>query len=184
MNIALFGGAFNPPHIGHILIAQQVLDFTPVDEVWFVPNYDQSPPKSVAPVLHRLTMTQLLDVPKTRVSTLEIDNKLNGETITLLPYLPKEHTYHFVIGSDQLATFHTWGEYEKLVQKMPFFVFPRYGYPNEPLYDHMTVINSPLLIATNISSTKIRDRIKNKLSTTHFVPKSIEEYINTHLLYQ
>jgi nicotinate-nucleotide adenylyltransferase len=183
MKIALLGGAFNPPHLGHLMIAQQVLDFTDMDEVWFLPNYDQSPPKPVATSEDRLAMTRLLALPRTQVSTIEIDNKLDGETIHILPFLPKEHTFSFIIGSDQLPTFHLWLGWEQLLKTMPFFVFPRYGYPSEPLYEGMTVISSRLLVGSNISSTKIRDRVKRNLSIDQFVPAPIARYIQEHGLY-
>jgi len=183
MKIGLLGGKFNPPHLGHILIAQQVLDFAGFDEVWFVPNYQQSFHEPVAPVEDRLAMTKLIKVPITKVSTLEIDNKLDGKTIHLLPFLPKAHSYTFIIGSDQLATFHQWGEYKKLVKQMPFLVFLRYGYPSEPLYENMIVLGHKALIASNISSTKIRERIKQHLPIEIFVPKGVAEYIAEHKLY-
>jgi len=183
MNIGLLGGKFNPPHLGHMLIAQQMLDFAGFDEIWFVPNYGQSFHEPVAPVSDRLAMTKLIQIPKTNISTLEIDNKLDGKTIHLLPFLPKEHTYTFIIGSDQLATFHQWGEYKTLVHQMPFLVFPRYGYPSEPLYENMLVLGHKALIASNISSTKIRERIRLNLSIDQFVPKGVSEYIRAHKLY-
>ena len=183
MNIGLLGGKFNPPHIGHILIAQQMLDFGGFDEVWFVPNFGQSFHEPVASVADRLAMTQCLKLSHTHISTIEIDHKLDGQTIHLIPYLPKEHRYTFIIGSDQLATFHLWGSYKELIQKLPFIVFPRYGYPNEPVYEHMTVMSHPALIATNISSTKIRERVKLGLSIESFVPDGVSQYIKKHTLY-
>lgn len=184
MNIALLGGAFNPPHIGHLMIAQQVLDYTHTDEIWFLPNFRQSPPKPVASVEARLAMTRLLDMPKTRVSTIEIDNRLDGETVHILPYLPPEHTFSFIIGSDQLPTLHLWQEWETLIQKLPFFVFPRYGYPNEPLYANMHVISDELLVGSNISSTKIRERVKRGLPIDQLVPQKIAAYIAKKGLYE
>lgn len=184
MNIALLGGAFNPPHNGHLLIAQQVLDFTDTDEVWFLPNFGQIPPKPVEEVSLRLAMTKLLVLPNTRVSTIEIENKLDGDTVHLLPLLPKEHRVSFIIGSDQLATFHLWGKWETLLQNMPFFVFPRYGYPNDPLYPNMTIVGNKNLISSNISSTKIRNRVKEGLSIHGFVPDAVESYIRNHGLYR
>lgn len=184
MKVALLGGAFNPPHLGHLMIAQQVLDFTDTDEVWFLPNYGQIPPKPVASVAHRLAMTKLLPLARTHVSTLEIDHELDGDTIHLLPHLPHNHTFRFIIGSDQLPTFHLWGQWEQLIKKMPFLVFPRYGYPNEPLYKNMHVISNELLIGSNISSTKIRERVAQGKSIDQFVPKKIASYIADHNLYQ
>lgn len=184
MRIALLGGAFNPPHVGHLMIAQQVLDFTQNDEVWFLPNFEQTPPKPVASAGDRLAMTRLLAPFRTQVSTLEIDNKLDGETIHILPYLPKEYEFSFIIGSDQLPTFHLWKEWQKLLSSMPFLVFPRYGFPNEPLHAGMKVISDERLIGSNISSTKIRERIARGLSIDQFVPLAVAAYIQEHGLYQ
>ncbi len=184
MKIGLLGGAFNPPHNGHLMIAQQVLDFTDMEEVWFLPNYGQLPPKPVASVSDRLAMTKLLVLPHTHVSVLEIDHKLDGDTINLLPHLPPDHEFSFIIGSDQLATFHLWGRWEELLQKMPFLVFPRYGFPNEPVYPNMRVVSNEALIGTNISSTKIRARIHKGVSIEQFVPLEVSKYVDDHHLYR
>lgn len=184
MQVGIFGGVFNPPHLGHLMIAQQVLDFTDIDEVWFLPNYGQIPPKiGVAAVEHRVAMTKLLKLPKACVSTLEIDYTLDGDTINLLPYLPKPHTYTFIMGADQLAHFHLWGQWETLLSRMPFLIFPRLGYTNEPLRQNMTMLAHKLLIISDISSTKIRERKKQGLSLASFVPPAVDAYIRTHGLY-
>lgn len=184
MKIGLLGGAFNPPHLGHLFVAQQVLDFTDCEEVWFLPNYRQIPPKPVAPVAHRLAMVRLLELPKTRVSTIEIDHELDGDTVHILPHLPKDHDYSFIIGSDQLSSIHLWGQWETLVSSLPFFVFPRYGFPNEPLYPNMSLVHSDMVISSNLSSTKIRERISRGLSVDQFVPPAICWYIQRHGLYR
>jgi len=184
MSIGLLGGTFNPPHLGHILIARQILDFTPCEEVWFVPNYMQNPPKPAAPPEDRLEMTKMIMCPGTKVSTIEIDKKLDGRTIHLLEYLPPGNNYHFIIGSDQLSSFHLWGQWQELLKKIPFLVFPRYGYPNEPLYPGMKVVGDESIIASNISATKIRDRVRRGLSIAEFVPQGVEHYIHEHGLYK
>lgn len=184
MNIALLGGAFNPPHLGHLMIAQQVLDFAGADEVWFLPNFHQSPPKPVAAAHHRLAMTKLLQMPRIQVSTIEIDNALSGETIDILPFLPPEHKFSFIIGSDQLPTFHLWKDWQKLLAAMPFLVFPRYGFPNEPLHKGMRVISHELLVGSNISSTKVRERIRRGLPIELFVPRGISQYVFEQKLYR
>lgn len=184
MRIGIFGGVFNPPHLGHLMIVRQVLDFTDIEEIWFLPNYGQHPPKPhVASVVHRLAMTKLLDAPGTAVSTIEIDKKLDGNTINLLPYLPVKHTYTFILGADWLGGFTTWGNWEELLKRIPFLVFPRCGYANTPLYQNMTLLGGPTIMTTNISSTKIRERIKKGLSVDAFVPPNVVEYIKEHGLY-
>lgn len=185
MKVGLFGGVFNPPHIGHLLIAQQVLDFTDIEEIWFLPNYGQQPPKpEVAPVEDRLAMTKLLVLPRTTTSTIEVDHKLDGNTITLLSHLPKKYSYTFILGSDWLPYFTQWGQWEELLERIPFLVFPRAGHPMEPLYKNMTPLTHDLLITTNISGTKIRTRIKKGLSVDQLVPPAIKEYIQAHGLYR
>lgn len=184
MNIGIFGGVFNPPHIGHIQIAEQVLDFTEIEEIWYLPNYGQLPPKpNVALVTDRLAMTKLIKLGRTKVSNLEIDNKLSGSTMTLLPFLPKEHEYTFIMGADWLPSFQKWDRWEELLKLLPFLVFPRNGYTNEPLYSGMTLLKDDNLMTSNISSTKIRERVKLGLSIENFVPKGVAEYIKVHHLY-
>ncbi len=185
MRIGLFGGVFNPPHVGHLLIVQQVLDFTDIEEVWFLPNYGQHPPKpNVATAADRLAMTKLLVLPKTKTSSIEIDNKLDGNTINLLPLLPKENEYRFIMGSDWLPTFHLWGNYKELLKKLPFIVFPRSGHPNVPLYENMTLLENKLMIVSNISATKIRERVKLGMPIDQLVPQAVAEYIQAHGLYK
>ena len=185
MNIVFYGGAFNPPHLGHLLIAQQVLDFTRTDQVWLLPNYGQIPPKiNVASAKDRLLMTKLLETKRIKICDLEIVHKLSGDTIDLLPFLPKEHTYHFLIGSDWLGRMDEWGDWQTLVKKLPFYVFPRQGYEQPTLPKGMSAIDSPLLTTTNTSSTKIRERIKKGLSIDVFVPAGVAEYIADHALYR
>ncbi len=184
MNIGLLGGLFNPVHIGHILVARQVLDFCGMDEIWLVPNFQPPLPKPTASPVDRLAMLRCIEGDSIKISTLEIDQKLDGKTIHLLPHLPKEHQYRFIIGSDQLTTFHLWFEWEKLLEQIPFIVFPRYGYPTDPLYPNMTVAGDADIVSTNISSTRIRDRVKRGLSICEFVPPGVSEYIDKHELYK
>lgn len=184
MKVGIFGGVFNPPHLGHLMIAQQVLDFTDIKEIWFLPNYGQHPPKPhVASVADRLAMTKLLVLPNTRVSTIEIDHKLDGNTINLLPHLPPKHTYAFIMGADWLPGFTTWGNWQELLARMPFLIFPRCGFANTPLYPNMKLLDSPTLMTTNISSTKIRERVRQGLAIDVFVPPAIAGYIKEHGLY-
>jgi nicotinate-nucleotide adenylyltransferase len=184
MNIGLLGGLFNPVHIGHILVARQVLDFCGVDEVWLVPNFQPPLPKPTAPPQDRLAMLRCVEGEKLKISTLEIDEALDGKTMSLLPHLPKEHSYNFIIGSDQLTTFHLWFQWETLLKTIPFIVFPRYGYPTDPLYANMKVVGDADIVSTNISSTRIRDRVKRGLSICEFVPPGVSEYIAAHGLYK
>lgn len=190
MKVALLGGAFNPPHLGHLWIARQVLDFTDVDRVWYVPNFGQkyfgiTPHKVVASVEDRIAMTRLTEFSCVTTSTIETDHKLDGQTIHLLPLLPAEHEFSFIIGSDQLPRFNQWYGYEELTKAMRFLVFPRFGYPIEQLYPGMEVVDhEEFLVTTNISSTKVRARVAKNLPISGFVDPSVERYIYNHGLYR
>lgn len=186
MNIGILGGSFNPPHLGHLLIALQALDYTELQEIWWLPAYRHTFEKPLASVAHRLAMTKLLKLPKTQVSTLEIDHQLDGNTVDLVPILHKEypqHAFTFIIGTDQLVSFHKWGKWQELLIKLPFLVVPRAGYAATPLYSGMKLLEHPLFITTNISSTLIRKRIHNKQTIDYLVPDLIQEYIIKNKLY-
>lgn len=187
MQIGILGGSFNPPHLGHAIVVRQVLDFTEIEKIWLLPAFKHTFNKNLAPAKDRLQMTQLLTEPDVSVSSLEIDYNLDGSTLKLLPLLrslyPKD-TFTFLIGSDQLPTFNKWVKWEELLRLQQFLVIPRSGYPSEPLYRGMRVLNHPLLATTNISSTLVRERVKLNLPIGHFVPEKVEEYIKKHGLYK
>jgi len=193
MNIVLFGGSFNPPHLGHQIVLTQAFELIPnVDEVWLLPTHHHTFGKhhQYASDHHRLAMTKYLLSDKVKLCPIEIDLKLSGETIDTIHQL-KSHPkysipntkYSFLMGSDNLPSFTKWGSWEKLLDELPFFVYPRAGFPFQPLYDHMTPLESPLQVVTNISSTLIRNRLQKNLPIHHLVPPSIEQYITSHNLY-
>lgn len=193
MKIGLLGSFFNPPHLGHLLAAWQVLDYTDINQIWllpsnkrFLPAYNNLNNETIS-LNHRLNMVNLLKLSRTLVSTLEIDYNLSGNTIELVPLLkriyPKDK-FVFIIGSDWLPGFHKWGRHKELVKLMEFLVVPRAGYVCKPLYPNMTVLKHKNLILTNISSSMIRERVKNKLSIDNFVPEAVKEYIIKNNLYQ
>lgn len=187
MRIGILGSYFNPPHLGHILVAQQALDFAKFDKVWFLPGLKSSFDKELIPVNDRLNMIKLIKMPKTEVSTLEIEHRLDGNTINLVPFLKKQYSrdnFIFIIGSDQLPSFHKWGSWQKLLKLLPFLVIPRAGYSLKPLYPGMKVLTHPLMVITNLSSTIVRDRIKSGLGIDHFVTPEVKKYIANKKLYR
>src|SRR3990167_3709420 len=106
MNITLFGGSFNPPHLGHEIVLEQVfkLKLIPnLDQIWLLPEYRHSFAKNtdLAPVKHRLAMTKFLLNHKIRLETGCIDKKMSGNTIEHIAYLKKiypQHNFSFLIG--------------------------------------------------------------------------------------
>jgi nicotinate-nucleotide adenylyltransferase len=193
MKIAILGGSFNPPHLGHQLIASQTLDFTKNRQIWLTPCYKHTFEKNLAPVKTRVKMTKMLENKKIKYSNEEIKAKLDGETINLMNLLKKkypQHQFSFIIGTDNLPTFKKWGQWQKLITTTQFLVFPRPGFKynlkkyglNKKEY-LFKKIDHPLLITCNISSTDIRKRVKQNLPIKHLVPKKIADYIKNNKLY-
>jgi len=194
MKIAILGGAFNPPHLAHQLIAEQILQFTETDQVWLTPCYQHTFDKSLASVKDRVAMTKLISNEKISYCNQEIKNKLSGDTIDLMRILRKkypQHQFSFIIGSDNLKNFKKWGSWEKLIKTTPFLVFPRPNFQadlkkfalDNPQYQ-FKIISYPQLKTSNISSTMIRQRIKQGLTINHLLPPKVAEYIKKHQLYQ
>jgi nicotinate-nucleotide adenylyltransferase len=188
MNITLFGGSFNPPHIGHRMVMSQAFELAPIDEIWLLPSFKSTAAKNIDLIdpYHRLEMTKSLLNGRIKLETCEIDQKMSGETIEPVTYLIKkcpQHQFSFLMGSDQLKNFDQWDEWEKLLELIPFYIYPRVGFEMTPLEKNMIALIHPLQIITNISSTMVRDRIKAGLTVKHLVPKRVAEYIEATSLY-
>jgi len=194
MKIGILGGSFNPPHRAHQLIVDQALKYTNLEEIWLTPCYRHTFEKKLAPVSHRVAMTKMLTGQKVKYCSEEIENKLSGETIELMTLLEKkypQHEFSFLIGSDNLAGLKKWGEWEKLISRFQFLVFKRPNYSTDlskygldnPQYK-IKFINHPKLITSEISSTQVRERLKNNLPIDDLVPKKVERYISKNKLYE
>ncbi|NUN71207.1 MAG: nicotinate (nicotinamide) nucleotide adenylyltransferase [Bacteroidetes bacterium] len=192
MKIGIFGGSFDPPHYGHLIVADHVADALALDKVLFIPSFiaphkQQSGP---APAEHRLNMTRLavfgaphfdcldIEVMRTEVSytvhTLEeLSKRMPGDSLTL------------IIGMDNYRTFHQWKEPARILQMATLAVMDRPGYPrqvNEVIgTDRSVFVDVP---AIGISSSAIRSRVREGHSIRFLVPDAVREYIGTHALYR
>lgn len=188
MKIAIFGGRFDPPHIGHLLVAKQILEKRPdIKEVWFVPANKHQWKPIVAKGEYRLSMLQSFTNNSMKVSDVELVRGGISYAIDTLKEIKKRfhHTMYWIVGSDILLEFSKWEKTEKLTEFATFLVFPRDPLlPPKKLPNGFELITGEDLITTSLSSTIIRERIKNKLPITHLVPKEIEEYIMRNKLYK
>jgi len=188
MNITLFGGSFNPPHLGHQIVINQAFEFIKdLDEIWLLIENQHSFDKTLALAQHRLQMTKTLLNGKIKLQTCCLDQQLSGNTIDHLSFLQKtypQHNFSFLLGSDNLKQFHQWPQYKTLLKKMTFYIYPRAGFPLKPLYQGMKAIEHPLQIITNISSTIVRQRLQNDLSIKNLVHPAVAQYIKAQKLYQ
>lgn len=163
--IGLFGGSFNPPHLGHRQVAQELLERGIVDEIWFLPCKNHAFGKALALDSERLAALDklILSLPKktrikSRVETCEIlqAEKLSISYLTLC-HLQQENpnfTFQFIIGSDQVRDFPQWHFYQDFLQQFTVLVYPRNSALNPPLLKNMIYLNQ--LPTIDISSTQIR----------------------------
>ena len=194
MHITLFGGSFNPPHLGHLIVIQQAFELIPrIDQLWVLPAYSHTFQKELLPCHHRISMAQALiaQLPshtqaQVKLETVECDQQLPGEThltIRLLQRAHPGHTFSFLMGTDQLPHFHRWGHYQDLLKLLHFYIYPRPGFDGLIQYDNMSLLSSPDQVITNISSTLLRRRLTQGLPITHLAPQAINQYITDKGLY-
>lgn len=203
MKIAILGGSFDPPHLGHILIAQQVIEYTGIDQVWLMPNYSTSAhhaifQKRLSPAEDRMAMAKLLEDEKIKASDFEIKNNKKSLTIVTLETLTKqypEHTFYWITGSDKLKTFHLYDDWKDIVTRFKIIIFPREhmlwhleervkeALQLQTIPENVIVLQNNELVLSNVSSTVIRERVKAGKPIDFLVPKTIEQYIKEHKLY-
>lgn len=192
LRIGLFGGSFNPPHLAHLIVAEQVREQARLDQVLWMPCH--FPPHKnegeLAEPHHRLAMTQLAieGHPHFAVSDLEIRRGGRSYTIDTLRQLQihyPEGEILLILGEDNLRTFHTWREPEEIIRRAKLLVYRRPGTTLEDVdprfLQHVTFVEAPLL---EISATEIRQRCRQGRSIRYLVPDPVRYYIYTHRLYQ
>jgi len=190
VKIGLYFGSFNPIHNGHLIIANHMINFTDLDEVWFVIS-PQNPFKKKANLLDsfdRLNLVQLAigDNYKLRPSTIEFDMPIPSYTIDTLTYLKENHSdfdFTLIMGSDNLVNFHKWKNHDVILKYYNIVVYMRPGYEDVPFLDHpkVTKLKAPLL---EISSSFIRKLIKDNKSIQYLVPEKVYKEIEDSHLYR
>ena len=184
MNIGLFGGSFNPIHVGHISLAQQLLQLAGLDEVWLMVS-PQNPLKQGSSDLLddqlRFEMAQqaLKDVRGVRACDYELHLPKPSYTWNTLQHLKEDypdHQFTLLIGGDNWQNFHRWYRADDIIRNYPIVVYPRRDSYIDPeaLPANVTVVNTELL---DISSTQIRNRVRQGEDIQGMVPPVIEEQV-------
>lgn len=184
MNISLFGGAFDPPHNGHITIASALLNLQYADEVWFLPVGNHAFNKNMSSPEHRIAMLRLILQDNMLIEMFELRQQTTNytfQTLEALSVLHPEHTFSFVIGSDNLGTFDKWQQHTSLLKKYTVRVYPRKHFALQPLHENMVVLENVKEI--EVSSTLVREKLKKGESISQLVPEDVAEYIQLHRLY-
>ncbi|MBI2195514.1 MAG: nicotinate (nicotinamide) nucleotide adenylyltransferase [Candidatus Levybacteria bacterium] len=187
MRIGILGGSFDPPHFGHILVARQVKETLNLDEVWLMPYFMHSWDQNVSSAYHRFEMTKLIEEKGIITCDEEVRYKRKSYTIETVKRLKKKYPYDFfwIVGSDVLTSFKRWKEHEALIREIKFLIVARDGhYLPSKLPKGFKLVSSPEFIASNISSSIIRRRIKKRLSVDGLVSKPVLSYIQKHNLYK
>lgn len=189
MKTALYFGSFNPVHIGHLIIAQQVVESGAADRLWFVVS-PQNPLKPSATLLneyHRLHLVELAieGNPKFRASNVEFSLPKPSFTIDTLTYLTERHPeqkFSVVMGGDSIQNIRRWKNWEALVERHEIIVYKRPGFeiPNLP-GARLTVLDAPLL---EISATFIRERVRAGGSVRYLLPDAVWQDVEANRYYK
>ncbi|MBK7295476.1 MAG: nicotinate-nucleotide adenylyltransferase [Flavobacteriales bacterium] len=194
MHIGCLFGSFDPPHVGHIAIAEHMLRTQQLDQVWLVVT-PQNPFKKhlvLSADTHRLAMVRLAvkGNEKLVASGFEIDMPRPSYTADSLRFMRHrwpDHVFDLIVGSDNLATLHNWKDPEEILEHHTILVYPREGVEqhleNAVYRDHakVKIVNdSPML---NVSSTRIREDIGTWKPVEALVAPDVLRYIRQHRLY-
>ena len=184
----VFGGTFDPPHLGHLIIAQTAVEVLGLDKVLFVPA--ASPPhktdRLTALASHRLAMLKLAikGNKKFEVSPLELQRGGISYTVDTLRNLSERHPgaeLYLILGEDNYAEFHSWKSPEEIVRLASLVIYHRSGYGNVKGSRYpVTELKGALL---ELSSTDIRKKVSRGQSIRYFVTKEVASYIKSKKLY-
>ncbi len=191
MKIGIFSGSFNPIHVGHLVLANYITEFTEVDEIWFLVT-PQNPLKENSELIDedlRLEMTRLAleAYPNFKCSDFEFTLPRPSYTVNTLNALSEkypEHEFYLIIGADNWDTFHQWKDYKSILDKHHIYVYPRLDAKltiSKGLRSSVEALESPII---EISSTFIRDSIAEGKNMKAFLTESVYNYIKDNNLYE
>lgn len=192
MRIGIFGGTFNPPHMGHLITLESVRDQLCFDEILFIPSSQppNKPHSILAPAHDRLEMTSLAIRGNTyfKVSDIEIRREGYTYTVDTLRNLALEYKgsdLFFVMGVDNYVEFESWKNPQEILTYADVVVMSRPGYETienkSPFARSIHFLNVPLI---GISGTDVRRRVKLGRSIRYLVPRAVEDYISRNNLYK
>ncbi|MDD4015747.1 MAG: nicotinate (nicotinamide) nucleotide adenylyltransferase [Petrimonas sp.] len=189
--VGIFSGSFNPIHIGHLILANYMLEFTYLDEVWFLvtPHNPLKEAESLLGENIRLEMTRLAvkDFDRLLVSDIEFDMPKPSYTIETLTKLKAENPgleFTLLIGSDNWVKFPRWKDNERLAKEFKILVYPRLGEDvliNGLHTENVRLVDAPVV---EISSTFIRESIRAGKDVRAFLPNRVYDYILSNKLYK
>lgn len=187
---ALFFGSFNPIHVGHLIIANTMLQQKDVDEVWLVVS-PQNPLKERSTLLadhHRMAMVRRAIDDNYRLHACDIEMHLPvpSYTVVTLAALAERHPdreFCLIMGSDNLAGLHRWRNYEYILEHYHIYVYPRLGSDQCALRSHpsVTMVDVPMM---DISSSYIRAQIKARRDVRYLLTEPVYQYLTEMHFYE
>lgn len=186
----LYFGSFNPIHIGHLIIANQIIANSDLQEIWFVisPHNPLKEKNTLLDDNHRLSLVKIAIDDNPDFKACDIEFKMPKPSYTIHTLLNLEEKYPnrkfcLIIGSDNLLSFEKWFNYEQILKNYQLYVYPRPNYIDCPFKTHPSVkwVDAPLI---EISSSAIRNAIKNNKSVKYLLTDKVLEYINEMHFYQ
>jgi nicotinate-nucleotide adenylyltransferase len=192
MKVGLYFGTFNPIHTGHLIIANHMAEYSGLDQIWMVVT-PHNPLKKKSTLLddhHRLQMVFLAteDYPKLKPSDIEFRLPQPNYTVNTLAHLQEKfptHVFSLIMGEDNLNSLHKWKNYEVLLQNHHIYVYPRISTdavnPEFENHPHIHMIDAPVV---EISSTFIRNGVKEVKNVQPLLPHKVWQYIEHNLFYK
>ncbi len=192
MKIGLYFGTFNPIHIGHLIIANHMAEYSDLEKIWMIvtPHNPLKNKKTLLDDHERLQLVNLAteDYPKIKPSDIEFKLPQPNYTVNTLAHLQDkfpQHEFSLIMGEDNLKSLHKWKNYEVILKNYPIYVYPRISselenstFRNNP---NIHFIDAPIV---EISSTFIRENIKNKKNVQPLLPSKVWEYIDHNNIYK
>ncbi len=191
--IGLFGGTFDPVHLGHLIIAETLREKCRLDIVFFIPtgHHALKDMRHITPSAHRLRMLELAveDNPHFVVNDLELKRKGISFTIDTIKslkkaYPPAQNELYFMVGSDVVNEFHRWKSPDEILKLCNFIAFGREGAEINPEAKYASSFRFISVPGIEISASDIRRKVSAGKSIRYLVPSSIQNYIKQHALYQ
>lgn len=200
MKVGLYFGTYNPIHVGHLIIANYMADYTALDEVWLIVS-PQNPLKQKSSLLadyHRYAMVEIAvqDNPKLKPSNIEFKLPQPSYTINTLTYLKEKHPKHefsLIMGEDNLRTLNKWKNYEEIIQNHKIYVYPRALTEQEQIdaqsTDQVGKTNSTNIVICDapvmrVSASFIRNAIKQKKDVRYLLTEPVYKYVQEMNFYK
>ena len=196
--IGILGGTFDPPHIGHLILAEYTMEALDLDEVLFVPagSHPFKGDDTRTPIRHRLDMIQLAIVGnrRFRISLVDVNREgphYSADTVKILQDEYPDAQLYFVMGGDNLRDLPTWTRAEELYKRCRLAVMRRTDENISPdmhdeilpgLSDKVDIVDTPLL-SIWLSSTHVIERLREGQSVRYLVPDNVLEYIRINGIY-